>query len=131
MPTLEELRERFKADNFATLTGVEIEEAEPGRAVCSITLRHEHMNANDVPMGGAIFTLADFCYAVASNGFTDKIIVSQHCSITYLAPSKGKKLFAEAKCLKAGRTTCLYEVDITDDLGTYVAHATVNGFTVN
>lgn len=130
MPTMEELTKRFHEDRFAAQAGVEIREAEPGRALCAMPLRTCHMNANGAPMGGAIFTLADFAYAVASNGFTDKIIVSQQVAITFLAPAKGTELLAEAKCLKSGRTTCLYEVDVRDELGTYVAHATVNGFTV-
>lgn len=130
MPSLEELRERFKADRFAQLAGVEIVEAEEGRAVCKIDLREDHMNANNTPMGGAIFTLADFTYAIASNGFTEHIIVSQHCSITFLSPAKGKTLLAEAKCIKSGRSTCLYEISVKDELGTYVAYATINGFTV-
>ena len=131
MPALTELNERFQADRFAVqLTGAEILEAEPGRAVCRLRLRPDHMNANNAPMGGAIFTLADFAYAVASNGFTDRIIVSQQVAITFLAPARGTELLAEAKCLKSGRTTCLYAVDVRDELGTYVAHATVNGFTV-
>ena len=131
MPTIEELTARFQADRFATeMAGVEIREAEPGRALCTMKLRPCHMNANNVPMGGAIFTLADFAYAIASNGFTDKISVTQHMSITFLSPAKGKELLAEARSLKDGRTTCLYEVDVRDELGTYVAHATVNGFTV-
>lgn len=130
MPTIEELTERFKGDRFAALAGVEIREAEPGRALCAMPLRPCHMNANDSPMGGAIFTLADFAYAVASNGFTDKIIVSQQVAITFLAPARGTELLAEAKCLRSGRSTCLYQVDVRDELGTYVAHATVNGFAV-
>lgn len=130
MPTMEELTKRFQEDRFAAQAGVEIREAEPGRSLCVMPLRPCHMNANNTPMGGAIFTLADFAYAVASNGFTDKIIVSQQVAITFLAPARGTELLAEAKCLKAGRTTCLYEVDVRDELGTYVAHATVNGFTV-
>ena len=130
MPTIEELTERFKGDRFAALAGAEIREAEPGRALCAMPLRPCHMNANNSPMGGAVFTLADFAYAVASNGFTDKIIVSQQIAITFLAPAKGTELLAEAKCLKSGRSTCLYQVDVRDELGTYVAHATVNGFTV-
>lgn len=130
MPTIEELTKRFHEDRFAAQAGVEIREAEPGRALCAMPLRPCHMNANNTPMGGAVFTLADFAYAVASNGFTDKIIVSQQVAITFLAPAKGTELLAEAKCLKSGRTTCLYEVDVRDELGTYVAHATVNGFTV-
>ena len=130
MPAMEELNERFRADRFAAQAGVEIREAEPGRALCAMPLRPCHMNANGAPMGGAIFTLADFAYAVASNGFTDRIIVSQQVAITFLAPARGTALLAEAKCLKSGRTTCLYAVDVRDELGTYVAHATVNGFTV-
>ncbi len=130
MPTLDELKERFTADRFATLAGIEITEAEPGRAVCEMKLKPEHMNANNAPMGGAIFTLADFTYAVASNGFTEKIIVSQHCSVTFLSTAKGDKLTAEAKCIRAGRSTCLYSVEVRDDTGNLVAYATVNGFTV-
>ena len=131
MPTIEELTARFRADRFATeAAGIEIREAEPGRALCAMPLRPCHMNANNVPMGGAVFTLADFAYAVASNGFTDKISVTQHVSITFLSPAKGKELLAEARSLKDGRATCLYEVDVRDELGTYVAHAVVNGFTV-
>ena len=130
MPAMEELNERFRADRFAAQAGVEIREAEPGRALCAMPLRPCHMNANGAPMGGAIFTLADFAYAVASNGFTDRIIVSQQVAITFLAPARGTELLAEARSLKDGRTTCLYAVDVRDELGTYVAHATVNGFTV-
>ena len=128
---LKKLNEKFRSDCFATETlGAVIRDAEPGRAVCALALRPCHMNANGAPMGGAIFTLADFAYAVASNGFTDRIIVSQQVSITFLAPARGTELLAEAKCLKSGRTTCLYAVEVRDELGTYVAHATVNGFTV-
>ena len=131
MPTIEELTARFQADRFATeAAGIVIREAEPGRALCAMKLHPCHMNANNVPMGGAVFTLADFAYAVASNGFTDKISVTQHVSLTFLSPAKGTELLAEARSLKDGRTTCLYEVDVRDELGTYVAHAAVNGFTV-
>ena len=131
MPTLEEIRTRFQADRFASeLTGAVIREAEPGRAVCTLALRPEHMNANHTPMGGAVFTLADFAFAVAANGYSERNTVSQHASITFLTPAKGQELLAEARCLKEGRTTCLYAVEVRDELGGYVAHATINGFTL-
>lgn len=131
MPTIEELRSRFQSDRFAVeVTGADIREAEPGRAVCVLALRPDHMNANHTPMGGAIFTLADFAFAVAANGFAERVTVSQHVSVTFLSPAKGQELRAEARCLKAGRTTCLYQVEVRDELGTYVAHAEVNGFTI-
>lgn len=132
MPSLEELRERFSHDLYATtLTGVEIVEAEPGRALCRVMLRPEHMNANGVPMGGAVFTLADFTYAVAANGFAqDRTYVTQNVSISFLSPARGGELLGEARRIKDGRATCLYEVDVRDELGSHVAHAVVTGFNV-
>ena len=132
MPSIEELRARFQRDRFATeLTGADIREAEPGRAVCALSLRPVHLNANGAPMGGAVFTLADFAFAVAANGFAEQVTVSQHASVTFLSPAKGRELLAEARCLKVGRATCLYQVEVRDELGTYVAHAEVNGVTLH
>lgn len=129
MSKLEEIRNRFKNDHFATeTTGIVIDTAEPGKAVCSLTIEERHLNENNVPMGGAIFTLADFTCAIAANGYSEKPTVSQQVSITFLAPAKGKRLIAEAVCLRSGRTTALYTADIRDELGTYVAHATVNAY---
>lgn len=132
MSALEEIRNRFKKDHFATeVTGIMIDLAEPGKAVCSLLLEERHMNENNVPMGGAIFTLADLACAVAANGYSEKKTVSQHASITFLAPARGRRLTAEAICLKEGHTTALYAVDVKDELGTYVAHATMNGYSLN
>ena len=131
MPDLEEIRNRFKNDHFATdVTGIVIDSAQPGKAVCSITLEERHMNENNVPMGGAVFTLADFAFAIAANGYSERKTVSQNVSITFLAPAKGKRLIAEASCLREGRTTALYMADVRDELGTYVAHAVVNGYVI-
>ncbi|MDE6406744.1 MAG: PaaI family thioesterase [Lachnospiraceae bacterium] len=129
MSALEEIRSRFKNDHFAMdAAGIVIDSAEPGKAVCSLTLEERHMNENHVPMGGAVFTLADFTCAIAANGYSEKKTVSQHASITFLAPAKGKRLIAEAASLRDGRTTTLYTVDVRDELGTYVAHGTINGY---
>ncbi|MDE5588529.1 MAG: PaaI family thioesterase [Acetatifactor sp.] len=131
MPDLEEIRNRFQNDRFAMeVTGITIDSAAPGKAVCSLILEERHMNANHVPMGGVIFTLADFVCAIAANGCSGRNIVSQNVSITYLAPAKGRLLIAEASCLREGRTTALYAADVRDELGTYVAHATVNGYAI-
>ena len=131
MSALEEIRSRFMNDHFATdATGIVIDSAEPGKAVCSLTLEERHMNENHVPMGGAVFTLADLACAVAANGYSERKTVSQQASITFLAPAKGGRLIAEAKCLREGHTTALYAVDVRDELGTYVAHASINGYII-
>lgn len=132
MPILDQIRACFSGDHFAADTvGVHIDVAEPGRSVCTLPIRPTLLNANSVPMGGAIFTLADFAFAVAANGHSTRVTVTQQVAVTFLAASRGKVLTAEARCLKAGRTTCLYTVDVTDDLGAQVAHLTINGFTTD
>ena len=131
MSALEEIRRRFQNDHFAVgTTGIVIDCAEPGKAVCSLTLEQRHMNENNVPMGGAVFTLADFACAIAANGYAQRKTVSQNASITFLAPARGERLTAEATCLRSGRTTALLTVDIRDELDTYVAHAAVNAYVI-
>jgi acyl-CoA thioesterase len=77
-------------------------------------------------MGGAIFTLADFCYAVAANA--EKLsAVTESAHIMFLNQVRGNKLIAEAKCLKSGRRNCYFEISITDELGTNVAVVTEVG----
>ena len=108
MPTLDDIRACFSGDRYATeTTGVFIQEAQPGASVCTLPLRPELLNANGTPMGGAIFTLADFAFAVAVNGHSQAVTVSQHASLTFLSPAKGQTLIATASCLKARRQTLL------------------------
>lgn len=129
MPTLEEIRKAFANDRFATeAAGCQIRTAEPRHAICVMPLKPIHMNAAGTPQGGAVFTLADFAFAVAANSFGTFITVSLQHDITYFAPARGSMLIAEARCVKSGRTAGFYIVDITDDLGTHVAQMTVNGF---
>ena len=129
MPTLEEIRATFAADRFATeAAGCEIRLAEPGHAICAMTLHPHHLNAAGTPQGGAIFTVADFAFAVAVNAFAEQVTVSLQHGITFLAPARGKEIVAEARCVRSGRSTCFYTVTISDELGTAVAHMTVNGF---
>lgn len=133
MTELEKIRERFQGDRFATeAAGIEIAEAGVQHALCEMELKDLHRNARNGVMGGAIFTLADFAVAVAANGAEEEpSTVTLHAGITFLSPAKGERLIGEANCIKAGRTTSLYEVVISDELGTQVARAQINGFTVS
>lgn len=127
--TLEEVRERFSQDRFATVNGAVIDAVAEGYAKCSMELQDTHRNALGAVMGGAIFTLADFAFAVASN-WNKNPQVSLNASISFLGRAKGSKLIAEAQKIKEGRKTCYYEVTICDELGNQVAHMTSNGFAV-
>lgn len=80
-------------------------------------------------MGGTFFMLADFAFAVAAN-WERMGCVSLHSDISFLTTAKGKKLIAKAVCVKDGKTTACYRVDVTDDLGNLTATATVTGYHV-
>ena len=41
---------------------------------------------------------------------------------------KGKKLIAKAVCVKDGKTTACYRVDVTDELGNLTATVTTTGY---
>ena len=136
---LERVREVFANDRFATAAaGVRIDCAEPpaegdrsgiaSRVVCSMELDGRHRNAYGGVMGGAIFTLADFVFAVASNAFSPELgTVAISGSMRYLAAAKGEKLVATGRLLRAGRTTVFYDVDVADDTGRAVAEASFVG----
>ena len=87
----------------------------------------KYLNAAGTVMGGAIFTLADFAFAVASN-WNKPLHVSTTSQITYLGVARGARLIAEARKVKEGRNTCYYLVEVKDDLGNEVAHVTASGF---
>lgn len=132
LPSLEEIRKMFADDRFGTeAAGAVITEAGVRHAKTEMELTPVHLNARGAVMGGALFTLADFTTAVAAEGYKAELdSVSLDANITYFAPAKGKKIIAEANCIKAGRTTSYYEVLLTDDVGTNVAKFTCNMFTI-
>lgn len=125
--SLEEARENFKEDKFATNMDAKIDELTEEYAVCSLELNDSHRNAYGGVMGGVIFTLADFAFAVLSNHI-HSLTVAQSVNINYLSAAKGDKLIARATCRKSGRTTSIINVDISDDTGRDVAVFIGNGF---
>ena len=125
--TLDDVREKFSQDRFATVNGAVIDAVDEGYAQCSVKLNETHRNALGDVMGGAIFTLADFAFAVASN-WNKNPQVSLNASISFLGRAKGERLIAKAQKIKEGRTTCYYEVKVGDELGNQVAHMTSSGF---
>lgn len=131
MPTdttpLDEARSYFYGDHFATRQcGAVIDEVAPGRAVCSCTLERHHRNAMGNVMGGAVFTLADFACAVASNDAGRQPSVTAACDIQYIGTAKGSRLIATCEADRSGRRLGFYTTRVEDDLGTLVAlaHAT-------
>ena len=98
MKTLQEVRNIFENDRFATENGAVIEEIG----------KHSAVAANWGKIG----------------------CVSLHSDISFLGVPKGKKLIAKAFCVKDGKTTACYRVDVTDELGNLTATVTTTGYHV-
>lgn len=120
-------REFFIKDRFAMVTsGISIEAVDYNYAKCSMVIDERHRNAVGQVMGGAIYTLADFTFAVATN-FNRSATVTVVSQISYLSIMKGTTLYAESRLIKDGKRNCFFEILITDDLGTEVAVVSTSG----
>ena len=127
--SLEEARAFFEMDRFATENDITLEELSEGRSRCRMALGSRHKNAEGGVMGGAILTLIDFAFATAACN-VHRPTVAQQISMNFLNASKGRILTARAVCRKDGKTSCVYQVDIKDDLGCDIAQAVVTGFKI-
>ncbi|MBR6164509.1 MAG: PaaI family thioesterase [Clostridia bacterium] len=125
--SLEEARSFFRQDRFAAENGITLEALAEGESVCSVLLTSRHRNAEGGVMGGVMLTLVDFAFAAAASNM-HRPTVAQQVSMSFLSAPHGTRLTAKASCRKDGRTSCVYNVDVTDDLGRDIAQATVTGF---
>ena len=132
---LDNIKKFFSDDRFAKSAGIVIESITEDFVQCNMQIKDIHRNAVDGVHGGAIFTLADFTFAIHCNlnnlsGLGLGNTVAQSCNISYLKSTKGNCLIAKSKCLNKGRNMSVYQVSITDDLGKQIATMIANGFTI-
>ncbi len=127
---LNELREFFKNDRFATENGAVIDEVGENYAQTSLEIQPRHLNAVGGVMGGVPFMLSDFAFAVATNRPNGAPVVSVNSNIAFPGTAKGKRLIAKAECVKDGRSTCCYLVRVTDELGNIVTEAMITGYKI-
>ena len=123
----EEVLEYFGKDRYAELTGIEILEASRDHARTRLKIEPKHLNANDTVMGGCIYTIADFTFAIAAN-VDNSDTCTLNSNIIFNAPARGGYLYAESNVIKSGRTIASFEVKVTDDEQRLIATATFVGF---
>ena len=131
MPDLNEVREFFKGDKYATeATGIVIDSVEKGHSVVSLEPDSRHLNAVGGLMGAVYYTMADFAFAVAENCACshETVTVTQAVSMNFLRSWPGGKVTCKADIVKDGRSICLYEVKCYDKDGKELALVVVNGF---
>lgn len=132
---IEFVRKVFQHDRYLVHTDVVIEEIGENYCKCSMIVASKHLNASDMVQGGAIYTLADSAFAVASNiGHLERgenlVTISQSASISYLRAVPGGILYAEGRKIGGGKKMALYRMDVTDEQGRIVATMNGNAYTV-
>ena len=117
---MEPLKRFFENDKFAERSGIELLSVSPGQARAKMTLHPHHLNGYGTVQGGAIFTLADFAFAAASNSH-GTVAVAINVSITFMKAAKTGALWAEARELSRNLKLGSYTVEVKDDQGELVA----------
>jgi acyl-CoA thioesterase len=118
---MQELKRFFLAgDRFAGHSGIELVEAGLGWAKAHMKIEPYHFNAAGTVHGGAIFTLADFAFAVASNSH-GTLAMGINTSVSFVKAALSGTLYADARELSRNAKLATYTVMVTDDAGDTVA----------
>jgi len=117
---MEHVKQRLDNDQFARHCEIELVSVSPGRATARMTLHPHHLNGIGTVQGGAIFTLADFAFAAASNSH-GTVAVAVNASVTFMKAARTGVLVAEARELAKNFKIGTYSVEIKDEQGDLVA----------
>ena len=116
----ETARRVFSRDRYAELSGIEIVEAAKGYCKARMRIDDRHLNSVDVVHGGALFTLADLAFAVASNSH-GQVALAINAHITFLQAIGTGVLYAVATEVEEPKKLGAYEVVISDQNGSTIA----------
>ncbi len=124
---VDELLDRVRNDRFAKLVGVKLLEVRKGYAVTEMVITDDHLNGVNRVQGGAVFTLADYAFAAASN--SDGVpTVGINVNITYYKSPSGRKIRAVASEINVQNRISGYKVDIFDEDSSLIACFTGLGY---
>lgn len=111
----ETIRRAFEGDAYAAAQGFRLEAVTDETVVVSMVVRDDHLNFHGVTHGGALFSLADCAFSLASNAHGDvAMAIDTHLALTS-GSERGNTLTATAIEVTRGRTLATYRVDVTRD----------------
>ncbi len=110
----------IEKDDFARHNGIEILEAEKGRAKGRMEIRKYHLNSAGTLHGGSIFALADAVFSAASNSH-GTLAMAINASISYFRAVREGVLTAEAEEVSLNPKLGTYLITIKDQEGQVIA----------
>jgi acyl-CoA thioesterase len=112
---------RGEEEPFARHLGIRVVEVAEGYARVEMKLEPGCANIFGAPHGGAIFSLVDEAFEMASNSH-GTVAVALNMNITYVAAASiGSVLQAEAREQSRSRRTATYDIRVQDDAGQLIA----------
>lgn len=118
---MEDIKQFFSThDLFARHNGIELLEARAGEAVVTMQIQPFHFNGAGTVHGGAIFTLADFAFAVASNSH-GQLAMGISTSMNFVKAPMSGTLYARATEQSRNAKLAAYSVIVSDDQDSTVA----------
>lgn len=111
--TAARVQELFAQDRYARLLGMSLVSDDPSRVVVEMPLTPDHENFYDVTHGGAVFSLADCAFSLASNAHGDRAVAIDTHLVLTAATRRGDVLTATADELTRGRTIATYRITVT------------------
>ncbi len=107
-------------DAFARHNGMALTELRKGFARAEMELQPYHLNGAQTVHGGALYTLADFAFAAASNA-SGQLALSINSSISFFKGAQTGTLIAEACELSTSEKLASYKVSISTASGELLA----------
>ena len=120
----------WRQDDAPRTLGLERLSVEPGHATVAMTVLPAMVNGLGVANGGAIFTLAETTFSLASNTYNERTVAA-HCCISFLLPARrGDRLVAKATEVVRSARSGIYDVSVTLEnmvVAEFRAHSRVIG----
>lgn len=121
MKTIKAIQQLLSSeDHFARHSGIELLDVGPGWSKAAMKIEPFHYNAAGTVHGGAIFTVADFAFAAASNSH-GTLAMAINASISFVKAATTGTLFADAREQSLNPKLATYSVTVTDEDNSVVA----------
>lgn len=114
------LKKFVDKDHFAKHLGIEMLEFGAGTAMARMELKDHHLNSAGTAHGGAIFSLADAVFSVASNSH-GSLALAINVSISFFKAAKTGALIAEGREVSINPRLATYLIDVKDEDGSAIA----------
>jgi acyl-CoA thioesterase len=117
---MDALKKFVEKDQFAKHLDIEMLEYGAGRAKARMEIKKRHLNSAGTAHGGAIFSLADAVFSVASNSH-GTLALAINVSISFFKAVRSGMLHAEGREVSFNPKLATYLIDVKDEQGNAVA----------